>query len=139
MYSRPVVLLVLAGSLALAQDDPISIADATSQAMPLVAPRSSLAYTAPALKENFRYAFHSVFSPGKLLVLGVEAAMDQARELPMIWAQGMQGFRSRYADRFDRSLVREHVTLGVRLLTGGGDRGVICAVNQASGNDRDTP
>ena len=140
MHYRAVFLLALAGSsFALAQDDSIPIADATIGAMPLVAQRPAAVYTPPAIKDNFQYGFNRVFSPGKLLLFGVKAAMDQKRDVPHIWGQGMQGYGSRYADRFGRALVRENVALGVRLLTGEDPRYEMCAVSQASGRAPSTP
>jgi hypothetical protein len=119
MHSKAVVLLAFAGSsFALAQDVPLPIADPTSESMPLVAPRPTPAYTPLTPRESFQYGFNRVFSPGKLLLFGVEAAMDQEREKPDNWGQGMQSYGDRYADRFGRALVRENIAFGVRAVTG---------------------
>ena|SRR5581483_1741055 len=119
MRSKAAVLLALAGcSVILAQDDTSSIPDTRSEALPLVASQTVPAWTPLTIRENFRYGFNRVFNPGKLLLFGVEAAMDQEREVPGRWGEGMQSYEARYADRFGRALIRENMAFGVRVLTG---------------------
>lgn len=128
MRSQAVLLLALAScSNILAQDDSLLIPDDESESLPLVTPPAAPVYTPLTTKENFRYGFDRVFSPGKLLLFGVEAAMDQEREAPGHWGQGMQWYGARYADRFGRALLRENMAFGVRELTGEDPRYEFCS------------
>jgi hypothetical protein len=127
MRSQAVVLLALALScIAFAQDDIPQIPDPESEPLALVASQPASAYTPLTLKENFQYGFNRVFSPGKLLLFGVEAAMDQERELRGNWGEGMQRYSGRYADRFGRALVRENIAFGVRAFSGEDPRYSAC-------------
>jgi hypothetical protein len=127
MRSKAVILLALAVScVAFAQDNGAQIPDLGSEPLALVAAQPAPVYAPPTLKQNFQYGFNRVFSPGKLLLFGVEAAMDQERELPGNWGQGMPRYSARYADRFGRALIRENVAFGVRALSGEDPRYELC-------------
>lgn len=127
MLSKALALLALAGScVGFAQDDVPQLPDRESEPLALVAPQPAPAYTPPTLKQNFQYGFNRVFSPGKMLLFGVEAAMDQEREVPGNWGQGMQRYSARYADRFGRALIRENMAFGVRALSGEDPRYELC-------------
>ena len=52
--------------------------------------------------------------------------MDQEREVPGNWGQGMQGYGARYANRFGRALIRENIAFGVRALSGEDPRYELC-------------
>jgi hypothetical protein len=117
MRSKAVLALALAGtSMVLAQDD--------SRSIP-VAPQPAL-WTPLTIKQNFGYGFNRVFGPGRLLLFGIEAAMDQERQVPRRWGQGMTWYGARYADRFGRAVIRENMASGVRVLTGEDPRYELC-------------
>lgn len=145
MHSQALLVLALAGcSVCMAQDgfqsiplvniEPAPLAGALEPqlstlptAVPLLplvplspsAPLSPLIPYAPlTLGENYKYSFDRVFSPGKLLLFGIKAAMDQERDMPGKWGQGAEAYSERYADRFGRALVRENLGFAVRALDG---------------------
>ncbi len=119
MPSTAALLLALAAATTLlAQDDSLVLTDPESEPLPVVAPQPPPGRTPLTTRQNFDYGFNRVFNPGKLLLFGVEAAMDQEREVPGNWGQGMPRYSARYADRFGRALIRENMAFGVRALTG---------------------
>jgi hypothetical protein len=127
MHSKSVLVLALAGSsLLLAHDEPQTIADPESEFLPSIAPPAASTWIPLTARQNFQYGFDRVFNPVKLLLFGVEAAMDQERGAPEKWGQGMRWYGARYGDRFGRALIRENMAFGVRALTGEDPRYELC-------------
>ncbi len=119
MFSQAVFVVAFAGaSCLLAQDDLLDFVIPDPDPAPLIAAASSPVYVPLTTRENFRYAFDRVFSPGKLLLFSVKASMDQERSIPDKWGQGMGAWSERYADHFGRALIRENMAFGIRELDG---------------------
>jgi hypothetical protein len=71
-------------------------------------PASSSATIAPlSVPEKFESRILSTFGPTKLIVVGFEAAYDQATNTPSEWKQGAEGFGKRYASEFGVSAARQ--------------------------------
>jgi hypothetical protein len=119
MLFQAVVVVAFAGTpFLLAQEDWVDVPIANPAPAQVIAAPVLPAYTPLAPGENFRYAFHRVFSPGKLFLYGVKASMDQERAVPNKWDEGINGWSERYADHFGRALIRENMAFGVRMLDG---------------------
>jgi hypothetical protein len=118
LRSIAVFLLAIAGcSRVLAQDGSLAGPVPANESLPLIAPAATAIYT-PYHQRKFSVRLNRVFSSGKLLLFGVQAAMDQEREVPGNWGQGMQGHAARYANLFGRARIRENIAFGVRAVSG---------------------
>jgi hypothetical protein len=77
-------------------------------------PAPSSATIAPlTVPEKFESRILSTFGPTKLIVVGFEAAYDQATNTPSEWKQGAEGYGKRYASQFGESASRQMFAFGL--------------------------
>lgn len=67
----------------------------------------------PTHRERFDRYVKDTVGPLSLTRSAVTAGLDQWRDSPEEWGQGMKGYGRRYASRFGRNLVQQSVTYGL--------------------------
>ena len=70
-------------------------------------------YEFPTHRERFDRYVKDTVGPLSLTRSAVSAGIDQWRDSPEEWGQGMKGYGRRYASRFGRNLVQQSVTYGL--------------------------
>jgi hypothetical protein len=70
-------------------------------------------YVFPTQRERFDRYVKDTVGPLSLTRSAVSAGLDQWRDSPEEWEQGMKGYGRRYASRFGRNLVQHSVTYGL--------------------------
>lgn len=70
-------------------------------------------YEFPTHGERFNRYVKDTVGPFRLLRTGVSAGLNQWRDSPEEWGQGMKGYGRRYASSFGRNLVQQTVTYGL--------------------------
>ena len=70
-------------------------------------------YEFPTRRERFDRYVKDTVGPLSLTRSAVSAGIDQWRDSPEEWGQGMKGYGRRYASRFGRNLVQQSVTYGL--------------------------
>lgn len=70
-------------------------------------------YVFPTHRERFDRYVKDTVGPLSLTRSAVSAGLDQWRDTPEEWGQGMKGYGRRYASRFGRNLVQQSVTYGL--------------------------
>jgi hypothetical protein len=70
-------------------------------------------YVYPTQRERFdRYVSNTV-GPFRLVRTGVSAGIDQWRDTPEEWGQGLKGYGKRYASALGRNAIQQTVTYGL--------------------------
>jgi hypothetical protein len=70
-------------------------------------------YVFPTHRERFDRYVKNTVGPLRLTRTAVSAGLDQWRDTPEEWGQGMKGYGRRYASSFGRNLVQQSVTYGL--------------------------
>jgi hypothetical protein len=70
-------------------------------------------YVFPTHRERFDRYVKDTVGPFRLTRTAVSAGMDQWRDTPEEWGQGMKGYGRRYASSFGRNLIQQSVTYGL--------------------------
>ena len=70
-------------------------------------------YVFPTHRERFDRYVKDTVGPLRLTRTAVTAGLDQWRDTPEEWGQGMKGYGRRYASSFGRNLVQQSVTYGL--------------------------
>jgi len=83
----------------------------TDGARPDAAPISN--YVFPTHRERFDRYVKDTVGPIRLARTAVSAGLDQWRDTPEEWGQGMKGYGRRYASSFGRNVVQQSVTYGL--------------------------
>ena len=70
-------------------------------------------YVFPTHRERFNRYVKSTVGPFRLVWTGATAGIDQWRDHPEEWGQGMKGYGRRYASHFGQNAVTQTVTYGL--------------------------
>jgi hypothetical protein len=70
-------------------------------------------YVFPSERERFKRYVMSTVGPWRLARMGVSAGLDQWRDLPPEWGQGIKGYGKRYASGFAQNTVQQTVQYGL--------------------------
>ena len=70
-------------------------------------------YVFPTHRERFDRYVKDTVGPLRLTRTAVSAGLDQWRDKPEEWGQGMKGYGRRYASSFGRNLIQQSVTYGL--------------------------
>ena len=70
-------------------------------------------YVFPTHRERFDRYVKDTVGPLRLARMTVGAGLDQWRDTPEEWGQGMKGYGRRFASSFGRNLVQQSVTYGL--------------------------
>lgn len=70
-------------------------------------------YEFPAGRERFNRYLKDTAGPLRLTRITVAAALDQWRDNPEEWEQGMKGYGKRFASSFGRNAIQQTVTYGL--------------------------
>lgn len=85
-----------------------STAPATTDTQPVVKD-----YVFPSAKKRFNRYVTSTVGPMRLLRTGASAGIQQWRDEPVEWGQGMKGYGKRYASGFGQNAIQQTVTYGL--------------------------
>lgn len=75
--------------------------------------QSTQGYVFPDHGERFRRYVKSTVGPFAFLRTGLSAGINQWRDSPEEWGQGMKGYGRRYASGFGRNAIQQTVTYGL--------------------------
>ena len=106
-----VVGAVSVNSQEVTQDDP-----QTQSTQPAAANQQTTKqqdYVFPSHRERFNRYVKSSVGPFRLAYTGFTAGINQWRDHPEEWGQGMKGFGRRYASSFGQNLIQQTVTYGL--------------------------
>jgi len=70
-------------------------------------------YVFPTHRERFNHYMKSSVGPFRLAYTGLTAGVNQWRDAPEEWGQGMKGYGRRYASSFGQNLIHQTVTYGL--------------------------
>jgi hypothetical protein len=70
-------------------------------------------YVFPTHRERFDRYVKNTVGPLRLTRTAVAAGLDQWRDTPEEWGQGMKGYGKRFASTFGRSAIQQSVTYGL--------------------------
>lgn len=70
-------------------------------------------YVFPSHRERFNRYVKSTVGPFRLAWSGVTAGINQWRDSPEEWGQGMKGYGRRYASSFGQNAIQQTVTYGL--------------------------
>lgn len=72
----------------------------------------------PSLEEKLNRYLHHCFSPYSLLGVVTVAGIDQWRDSPYEWGQGMEGYGQRAGSRFGRLVIKDGILFGFDAMLG---------------------
>lgn len=70
-------------------------------------------YEFPTNRERFNRYVKDTVGPFRLLRTSASAGLDQWRDTPEEWGQGMKGYGRRFASKFGRNAIQQTVTYGL--------------------------
>ncbi|HET8783776.1 MAG TPA: hypothetical protein VFM63_15290 [Pyrinomonadaceae bacterium] len=70
-------------------------------------------YVFPTQRERFDRYVKDTVGPMRLTRTAVSAGLDQWRDTPEEWGQGMKGYGKRFASSFSRNAIQQSVTYGL--------------------------
>ena len=85
----------------------------TTQPAPTANNTTTQNYVFPTPRERFKDYVNDVVGPMRLVRTSVAAGLDQWRDTPEEWGQGMEGYGKRFASSFGRSAIQQTVTYGL--------------------------
>jgi hypothetical protein len=115
-------LLILTGSISLAQEEKPSPQEPTKDTAPAHAllnttdeqANQAPPYTPITLKQKYIYSIEQMFSGPRLMAILAHTAIDQAEVTPHAWGSDAPAFGVRAASLFGRSFVRATIASGIR-------------------------
>ena len=91
---------------------PTPAADSPAAAQSL-ATSSDSTYVFPTKAERFKRYVNGTVGPFRLARTGVSAGIDQWKDSPEEWGQGMKGYGKRYASGLGRNAIQQTITYGL--------------------------
>lgn len=88
------------------------VAAANAQ-QPTPTPTPTPDYVFPTAEERFKKYVKDTVGPFRLVRTGVSAGLDQWRDTPEEWEQGMKGYGKRFASGLGRNAIQQTVTYGL--------------------------
>ncbi len=95
-----------------AQQQPTTTTD-TPDPAPAIAPDPFNTYKFPTHRERFNRYVKDTVGPFRLARTAFSAGIDQWRDTPEEWEQGMKGYGKRFASSFGRNAIQQTVTYGM--------------------------
>jgi hypothetical protein len=110
LMMKTFLLLLLIALPVCAQDTNTS---STAQQTPPATTTPATTYVFPTKSERFKRYVNGMVGPYSLLTSGVAAGINQWRDNPEEWEQGMSGYGKRYASSFGVNAIHQTVTYGL--------------------------
>lgn len=108
------LLILVTAFCGYSQESTPQTAQPTPAAAPSPSPTSSQsAYVFPTHGERFKRYVNSTVGPFRLARTGVSAGIDQWKDSPEEWGQGMKGYGKRYASGLARNAIQQTITYGL--------------------------
>jgi hypothetical protein len=85
----------------------------TTQTQQTTTQTTNQTYVFPSHRERFNRYVKSTAGPFRLAWTGVTAGINQWRDSPEEWGQGMKGYGRRYASSFGQNAIQQTVTYGL--------------------------
>ncbi|HET6980480.1 MAG TPA: hypothetical protein VFI24_29370 [Pyrinomonadaceae bacterium] len=109
LISRTIGVFVITGVAAIsgyAQDDKTSQTSSNQQT-------ANQTYVFPTEKERLKRYINNMVGPFRLVRTAASAGIDQWRDSPEEWGQGMKGYGKRYASGLGQNAIQQTVTYGL--------------------------